>query len=63
VTSWAKRHTAQEAARRVDGVRDVANDIVVKMPGDLARRIAPAMRRALQWDVLVPDEDELWPEA
>jgi two-component system chemotaxis response regulator CheB len=59
VTSWAKRHAAQEAARRVAGVRDVANDVVVKMPGDLTRtdtEIAQAVRQALQWDVLVPDE-------
>jgi osmotically-inducible protein OsmY len=59
VASWARRHAAQEAARRVAGVLDVANDIVVKMPGDRARtdtEIAQAVRRALQWDVLVPDE-------
>ena len=37
VTSWAKRVAAQEAARRVIGVLDVANDLKVKVPGGLAR--------------------------
>jgi osmotically-inducible protein OsmY len=58
VTSWAKRTAAQEAARRVIGVLDVANDIKVKVPGGLARNdteIAQAVRRALEWDVFVPE--------
>ena len=33
VTSWAKRVAAQEAAHRVIGVLDVANDIKVKTTG------------------------------
>ena len=59
VTSWAKRLAAQEAARRVMGVLDVANDIKVKVPGGLARtdtEIAQAVRRTLEWDVFVPEE-------
>jgi osmotically-inducible protein OsmY len=59
VTSWAKRLAAQEAVRRVIGVLDVANDIKVKVPGAHARtdtEIAQAVRRALEWDVYVPDE-------
>jgi osmotically-inducible protein OsmY len=59
VTSWAKRVAAQEAARRVIGVLDVANDIEVKMPGGLARtdtEIARAVRRTLEWDVFVPED-------
>jgi len=59
VTSWAKRAAAQDAARRVTGVLDVANDITVKIPGGLARsdtEIAQAIRHALQWDVFVPDD-------
>jgi osmotically-inducible protein OsmY len=59
VTSWAKRTAAQEAARRVMGVLDVANDIKVKVPGGLARNdteIAQAVRGALEWDVFVPEE-------
>ncbi len=59
VTSWAKRLAAQEAARRVIGVLDVANDVKVKVPGGLMRtdtEIAQAVRRALEWDVFVPEE-------
>jgi osmotically-inducible protein OsmY len=59
VTSWAKRLAAQEAARRVIGVLDVANDIKIKIPGGLTRsdtEIAQAVRHALAWDVFVPDE-------
>jgi osmotically-inducible protein OsmY len=59
VSSWAKRVAAQEAARRVIGVLDVANDIGVKVPGGLTRtdtEIAQAVRHALAWDVLVPDD-------
>ncbi|HUK63744.1 MAG TPA: BON domain-containing protein, partial [Dongiaceae bacterium] len=59
VTSWAKRVAAQDAARRVIGVLDVANDITVKTPGSLGKsdtEIAQAVRHTLQWDVFVPDE-------
>lgn len=59
VTGWAKRVAAQEAARRVIGVLDVANDITVKVPGALTRtdtEIAQAVRQALEWDVFVPDD-------
>jgi osmotically-inducible protein OsmY len=59
VTSWAKRTAAQDAARRVVGVLDVANDITVKIPGGLVRsdtEIAQAIRHTLQWDVFVPDD-------
>ena len=59
VMNWAKRLAAQEAARRVVGVLDVANDIKVKIPGGLRRsdtEIAHAVRHALEWDVFVPDE-------
>ena len=58
VTSWAKRVAAQEAAHRVIGVLDVANDIKVKAAGGLTRtdtEIAQAVRRALEWDVFVPE--------
>jgi osmotically-inducible protein OsmY len=59
VTTWAKRVAAQDAAHRVAGVLDVANDITVKTPGGLERsdtEIAQAVRQTLQWDVFVPDE-------
>jgi osmotically-inducible protein OsmY len=59
VDSWAELVGAQEAAHRVVGVLDVANDIHVKLPGSSERNdtdISQAVRHALQWDVLVPDE-------
>jgi osmotically-inducible protein OsmY len=60
VDSWAKKLAAKEAAHRVAGVRDVADDVRVKLPGSLGRtdtEIAKDVRLALEWDVLVPDKD------
>jgi osmotically-inducible protein OsmY len=59
VDSYAEKLAAQEAAHRVFGVLDVANDIDVRMPGALARTdtdIAKAVRSALEWDIWVPEE-------
>jgi osmotically-inducible protein OsmY len=59
VGSWGKRIAAEEAAHRVWGVLDVANDIVVKVPGSEGRtdtEIAHAIRTALDWDVFVPQQ-------
>lgn len=59
VSSYAKKLAAQEAAHRVSGVLDVANDVRVKIPGSLGRtdtEIAQAVRRTLEWDALVPNE-------
>jgi osmotically-inducible protein OsmY len=59
VSSWGKRAAAEEAAYRVAGVLDVANDVQVKVPGGLVRtdaEIAGAVRHALTWDVFVPDQ-------
>ncbi len=59
VPSWAKRMAAQEAAHRVIGVLDVANDIKVRVPGGFTRtdtEIAQAVRSALEWDVFVPED-------
>jgi osmotically-inducible protein OsmY len=56
VDSYAKRVAAENAAHRVPGARDVANDIQVHVPGSLARtdtEIAQAIRRALEEDVLI----------
>jgi osmotically-inducible protein OsmY len=58
VTSWAKVRAAAEAAHRVSGVLDVANDLVVNPAGGAHRSdadIAQAVRHALEWDVTVPD--------
>ena len=58
VSCWAKKIAAEEAAHRVTGVLDVANDLHVKLlaeePTDT--EIAIAVRNALKWDVFVPDE-------
>jgi len=59
VNSYAKKHAAQEAAHRIDGVLDVANEIEVRPTGEFTRTdsdIALAVRHVLQWDALVPDE-------
>ena len=59
VNMYAKKHAAQEAAHRIAGVLDVANDIEVKPANEYTRTdsdIALAVRNALQWDALVPDE-------
>jgi osmotically-inducible protein OsmY len=60
VSSWAKKMAAQEAAHRVAGVLDVANDLVVRVFGSTERSdtdIAVAVRNALQCDVFVPHDD------
>jgi osmotically-inducible protein OsmY len=59
VGSYAERVAAQEASHRVPGVRDVANDLEVRLPDTLMRtdsEIARAVRWALEWDVMVPDQ-------
>lgn len=59
VTSYAKKQAAQDAAHRIAGVLDVANEIVVAPSGDPVRTdedIAHAVRHVLEWDALVPDE-------
>lgn len=59
VGSYAEKIAAKEAAHRVRGVLDVANEIEVQVPGAARRTdadIAQAVRHALDWDVLVPAE-------
>jgi osmotically-inducible protein OsmY len=58
VDTYAKKRAAQEAAHRVLGVTDVANDLEVKVAKKFVKtdtEIAHAVRHALEWDVLVPD--------
>ena len=58
VGNWAQSYAAMEAAHRVRGVLDVANDVTVKPPGTGAPTdtdVAHAVRNALEWDVFVPD--------
>jgi osmotically-inducible protein OsmY len=59
VNSYAKKTAAQEAAHKVRGVLDVANDIQVHIPSVGARtdtEVAQAIRQALEWNVFVPHE-------
>ena len=57
VKHYGHKIEAQNAAHRIDGVRDVINDIQVTLPDHLARTdhdIALMVRRVLEWDVRVP---------
>ena len=59
VDSYPERIAAAAAAHQVAGVRDVANDIAVRAfvrPERTDTDIAKAVRHALEWDVLVPEE-------
>jgi osmotically-inducible protein OsmY len=59
VNSYAKKVAAKEAAHRVVGVLDVADNVQIKLPGSLKRtdtEIAQAVRLALEWDAFVPDQ-------
>jgi osmotically-inducible protein OsmY len=59
VQSWADKHAAQEAAHRVAGVLDVANEIEIKPSWSVTRsdaEIAEAVRAALTWNRFVQDE-------
>ncbi len=59
VKRFIESNAAQEAALRVAGVRDIANDIHVKMPGSLTRTdadIAQAVHAALEWDITVQSD-------
>jgi len=59
VSSFAKKSAAQEAAHRIKGVLDVANDIEVQPDPLIARTdadIARGIRQVLEWDAVVPDE-------
>jgi osmotically-inducible protein OsmY len=60
VDRWAKRLAAEEAAHRVKGVLDVANDLEVHLTGGTERsdtEIAQAVRSTLEWDTMVPDKE------
>jgi osmotically-inducible protein OsmY/prolyl-tRNA editing enzyme YbaK/EbsC (Cys-tRNA(Pro) deacylase) len=59
VPSFAEKWTAESAAKRVAGVRAVADEITVRLPGLSARTdsdIARAALHALEWDVWVPQQ-------
>lgn len=57
VQSLTEKWTAEHVAKRVAGVRAVANDIQIHLPGESQRtdaEIARAALNALEWDVWVP---------
>ena len=57
VDSYVKRWAAERAAARVFGVRAVAEEIQVRLPGSLKRSdedIAGMVANVLEWNVLVP---------
>jgi osmotically-inducible protein OsmY len=58
VSSHAEKLAAVKAAERVYGVRTVACEITVELPGSSvkgAAEIAETLARQLQWNTLVPD--------
>jgi osmotically-inducible protein OsmY len=59
VSSYAEKFTAEEAVRRVKGVRAVAEELKVRFPGGPKTsddQIAKQALNALQWDITVPHE-------
>jgi osmotically-inducible protein OsmY len=59
VFSYAEKYAAEKATKRVHGVRAVANELDVKLPGSSQRTdedIAAAAVTALRANTLVPDD-------
>lgn len=59
VGCWAEKHAIEEAAYRVAGVLDLANEIAIKPSWDDSisdGELAEAIRQALRWDHSVPHE-------
>jgi osmotically-inducible protein OsmY len=59
VDSYMKKLAAEAAAHRVHGVKAVANDIEVRLPGSAERTdadLAKAVLDALRWDAAVPTD-------
>jgi len=59
VATYVEKVSAERAAKRVSGVRAVANDIEVHPIGSMKRTdtdLAQAVLRALEWDIAVPHE-------
>jgi osmotically-inducible protein OsmY len=57
VSSYAERYAAEDAAKRVYGVKAIANELKVKLPGSSIRSdedIAATAVRALESNVFVP---------
>jgi osmotically-inducible protein OsmY len=59
ISAYPKKLAARDAAHRVHGVLDVVDDMKIKIPLIWERTdqdVASAVRNALKWDVLVPDD-------
>ena len=59
VSSFADRLTAERVVKGVAGVRGIANDLDVRLPGSSERSdgdLAAAAVKALEWDIQVPQE-------
>lgn len=59
VDSWSEKTRAERAVARVRGVKAIANEVEVKLPGLFVRtdaEIARAALRALEWDIAVPHD-------
>lgn len=59
VDSYAEKKSAERAAGRINGVKAVADEIQVRLPGLYQRTdsdIAHAAVNALSWDIQVPDD-------
>ena len=59
VSSYPKKLAGIDAAHRVAGVRDVVDNLAVRIPSVWVRTdedVAKAVRHGLTWDVLVPDD-------
>jgi len=58
VDTYAEKWSAEDACRRVSGLRSLADDLIVRLPPHHARNdseLLAAVRAALQWDVLIPN--------
>jgi len=59
VDTYAQRFAAERAVERVKGVRALASDLEVKLPGAMVRSdadLAHAAINALRWNIQVPDQ-------
>jgi osmotically-inducible protein OsmY len=59
VDSWSEKGRAERVAARVKGVKAIANELEVKIPGPFVRtdaEIAHAAMRAFEWDIAVPHD-------
>jgi osmotically-inducible protein OsmY len=58
VDTYADRWAAEDAAKRVSGVRTVAQDLSIKLPDEHKRDdadIAAMVQHVLAWNVAIPD--------